>query len=299
MRRRGLRRSPRERVGGLPRTPLDLGPSPIRIPGGLSATAARPRRSVGRSTLVTLASSSERSRLRWNHVAAGTDPDRFLLSWPCPLPPLRRLSRRVHSRPARPPERSLVPSGRGFHAPTSRSARVVSHHLDGFLRCRPAGLLRPASGPGVRRVSARWFRSSSPRRRDLGATAAFPRRGPHPSKGSPRRQPYRIAAAVALLPSPPSTADDSFRDTPVARDVGSGSGSGGSRLQGLAPPTNPLSPPGRCRPGRARSSHGLVSPPRSFRAPLPPDARAPGGRGLPRGAGSSRSGARRRIAAGP
>jgi hypothetical protein len=45
------------------------------------------------------------------------------------------------------------PSGQGFHPPTSCSVRVVSHHLDGFLRTGAAGLLRPATGPGVRRVS--------------------------------------------------------------------------------------------------------------------------------------------------
>jgi hypothetical protein len=37
---------------------------------------------------------------------------------------------------------------------TSRSALVVSHHLDGFLHTRLAGLLRPATGHGVVSVSA-------------------------------------------------------------------------------------------------------------------------------------------------
>jgi hypothetical protein len=30
---------------------------------------------------------------------------------------------------------------------------VVSHHLDGFLRSKFAGLLHPAADPGVRRIS--------------------------------------------------------------------------------------------------------------------------------------------------
>jgi len=51
------------------------------------------------------------------------------------------------------PKQRISPSGQGFHPPTSCSVRVVSHHLDGFLRTGAAGLLRPATGPGVRRVS--------------------------------------------------------------------------------------------------------------------------------------------------
>jgi len=124
-----------------------------------------------------------------------------LLSWPGPLHPFAVRIRCVHSRRSS-HRNGRSPSGRGFHPPTSRSARVVSLHLDGFLRTGAAGLLHPAPGPGVRRVSvgphhhrarprpgAPWFGSS------------FPRRG-HPSKGFPRPQPYRITAALALVPLP-------------------------------------------------------------------------------------------------
>ena len=45
------------------------------------------------------------------------------------------------------------PSGTACQGRTSRSARVVSHHLDGFLHTRVAGLLRPATGHGVVSVS--------------------------------------------------------------------------------------------------------------------------------------------------
>ena len=38
--------------------------------------------------------------------------------------------------------------------PSARSVPVVSHHLDGLLHQRPAGLLHPAADPGVHRVSA-------------------------------------------------------------------------------------------------------------------------------------------------
>ena len=61
-------------------------------------------------------------------------------------------------------------------------------------------MLHPASGLGVHRVSDAWFpllpqKPRAPRRlpRDAGSD---------PSKGSPRQQPYRITAAVALLSLP-------------------------------------------------------------------------------------------------
>lgn len=41
----------------------------------------------------------------------------------------------------------------GIPSPTSCSVLVVSRHLDGFLRNKAAGLLHPATGLGVRRVS--------------------------------------------------------------------------------------------------------------------------------------------------
>jgi hypothetical protein len=88
----------------------------------------------------------------------------------------------------------------GSPVPTeaARSAPVVSHHLDGFLR-----------STGSRRIAA-WYRSwGSPRfdpprtraraeARTLACKEASPQRV-HPSTNSPRRQPHRITAAVALL----------------------------------------------------------------------------------------------------
>lgn len=133
---------------------LPLAFSRCRVdPRGRRSTAAMCR-STSLTTLLTLSSSSERSRLRWNLARSRSrKTDRFRLSWPCPLvapPPV--LSRCVHSRHT--PANRHAPSGRGFHPPTSRSARVVSHHLDGLLRNEPAGLLHPATDLGVRRVSA-------------------------------------------------------------------------------------------------------------------------------------------------
>jgi hypothetical protein len=46
-----------------------------------------------------------------------------------------------------------LPLGRRNYPATSCSALVVSHHLGGLLRAAAAGLLHPAAGPGVRRVS--------------------------------------------------------------------------------------------------------------------------------------------------
>jgi hypothetical protein len=59
---------------------------------------------------------------------------------------------RVHSRKPR------LPSVRPCQGPGSRSALVVSHHLDGLLHTEAAGLLHPADDSGVRRVSGSGFR---------------------------------------------------------------------------------------------------------------------------------------------
>ena len=93
-----------------------------------------------------------------------------LLSWgltPPEASPPRRCQPPLHRPPLRAPlSRSPVAStpSRPLARPTfglempiskSRSALVVSHHLDGFLRNRLAGLLHPAADHGVRHVSRR------------------------------------------------------------------------------------------------------------------------------------------------
>jgi len=61
-------------------------------------------------------------------------------------------------------------------------------------------LLHPASGLGVHRVSSPWIPLLPKKHR---APRRLPRdAGSDPSKGSPRQQPYRITAAVALLSLP-------------------------------------------------------------------------------------------------
>jgi hypothetical protein len=69
------------------------------------------------------------------------------------LSPLRRVSPAASTPGGA--DCSAPPSDQGFQTPMSCSVLVVSHHLDGFLRCRPAGLLRPAGGRGVRGVVTR------------------------------------------------------------------------------------------------------------------------------------------------
>jgi len=102
---------------------------------------------------------------------------------------------RVHSRTlrraligpsVRPDDISFRP--RGFSPPRRLSPRGGC----GFVapRCQPWG-----SSRFLRRAT--WCVRRRPGRRPFS-----PRRGSHPSKGSPRQQPYRITAAVALLPFP-------------------------------------------------------------------------------------------------
>jgi len=108
-----------------------------------------------------------------------------------PLSPLRRhITPSVHSRSPKTPSAgpyqgsSPVPPPRFLTALTACSTRV------------PAGLLHPATDREVRRVSVV---QRQPTRRRPVPCASFPRRS-HPSKNSPRQQPYRVTAAFAFLP---------------------------------------------------------------------------------------------------
>jgi hypothetical protein len=117
------------------------------------------------------------------------------------------LSRALHSRRARPSSRGIRPLrlpsdmfpcvhsrwvsppsfGRTSPSARSRSVFAVSHRPDGLLRTRIAGLLHPAAGSEVHRVSG-W-----PRSRGIGRS--FPAMRSFPSKKTPRRQPCRVTAA--------------------------------------------------------------------------------------------------------
>jgi hypothetical protein len=98
----------------------------------------------------------------------------------CPLP--GRTRGRVHS--------AITPP-----SVTTRSVHVVSHHFDGFLHPRLAGLLHPASDHEVRRISG--FRGPDPPRWPW-PSVTFPATL-YPSKSSPRPQPHPVTGAVAFL----------------------------------------------------------------------------------------------------
>jgi hypothetical protein len=77
----------------------------------------------------------------------------------------------------------------------SRSAFAVSHRLDGLLHLGAAGLLHPATGHEVRRVSDS---QRQPTLRWPAPCAPFPRRGSHPSKVP---SPAAVPRHRGLLPS--------------------------------------------------------------------------------------------------
>jgi hypothetical protein len=107
--------------------------------------------------------------------------------------------------PAGIPSARPLPEAEASFGPTlpsadSRSTLMVSHHLDGFLRARVTGLLHPATSQGFAAFHA--CRRPAPPEGGAIRRVHSPRRGSHPSKTSPRQQPYRITAAVAFLSLP-------------------------------------------------------------------------------------------------
>jgi hypothetical protein len=104
--------------------------------------------------------------------------------------------------PMRPLPPALPPaSASGSPDPTTRSALVVSHHLDGFLRTWARGLVASRCRSwGSPRFAHPW----PPRGRSLATVYGkrSPRRGSHPSKNPPRPQPYRVTTALAFMPLP-------------------------------------------------------------------------------------------------
>jgi hypothetical protein len=117
-----------ERVVGLPRAP----PWPLAVAGpglrGIPLFSASRGRSHGKATFMAFASPSERSWKRWNRLAL-VPPLMGLGS----LPPVYLT--RVHSgEPVRKQACELAPVGPAPPGAGSRSALVVSHHLDGLLR---------------------------------------------------------------------------------------------------------------------------------------------------------------------
>jgi len=114
----------------------------------------------------------------------------FLLSWGSPA--FRPSAVLPSARPLPEAEASFGPTKPIVE---SWSALVVSHHLDGLLRAGAAGLLHPAAGHGVRRVSC--FRL--PRTPEGGLEG---RRIPRAAGHTLRRVPLINSRTASLRPLP-------------------------------------------------------------------------------------------------
>jgi hypothetical protein len=142
-----------------------------------------------------------------------------------------------------PSERPLPrtsPGASDSRGPLSNSCSVflVLRQLDGFLRSEVAGLLHPAAGPGVRRVSrSRVPSESRPKRKLVGVPRRSSRRSSHPSKKSPRLQPHHVTVAVAPLPLAPTTPGPLA--PPPLPGWGLWVGGWEPRLRGFAPLSSP------------------------------------------------------------
>lgn len=139
-----------------------------RITSGLSASRKRPSWAslsfkVPASLpfpVCTVASAKHRTEPRDLQTVSEDRPFRFaaaaLILLPVSrdrIPPLHRSDiRSVYSRKTR--FQALL-RDTGCYTCISRSVLTVSHRSDGFFRFRPASLLHPAAGPGVRLVSHR------------------------------------------------------------------------------------------------------------------------------------------------
>jgi hypothetical protein len=176
-------------------------PGPRGLPGPVAPGWRRvPRMRLGRASRYQpswpFTSPSERSPSLPELLAASEKASSSSSLGIRPLSaPLPYDLQRVHSREPRfPSARRCHPSGsfrpRGFSPPRRFSPRRGC----GFVapRCRPWGSARfllPAPGSA---------------RRLPGVPSHSPRRVSYPSKSSPHQQPYRITAAVALLPLLPA-----------------------------------------------------------------------------------------------
>jgi hypothetical protein len=117
---------------------------------------------------------------------------------PCadrPVLPFIDLLPGVHS------QRVAAPSVLGQPDPGSRSDRVVSHHLAGFLRHsrRSAWTLRSESRGLVASRCRSWGSSRFGHQPAVASLLSPSSRRLHPSKDSPRAQPVRVSTACCLL----------------------------------------------------------------------------------------------------
>jgi hypothetical protein len=153
---------------------------PSRLPSAAEALDRRP--------------SWPSSLLQSARKSAETSSRGPLLSWDSSVALPQAYLQRVHS------QEPKLPSGRRRQAPTHvppswfRTTTTVSSALKSRVCCTP----QPAKG------SLRFARAASPLHPKAARLVGVrsPQRGSHPSKISPRQQPYRITAAVAFLPLP-------------------------------------------------------------------------------------------------
>jgi len=191
-------------------------PAPTAVPG---------RKRLDPPALLTFASPSERSSERWSRSSSSRG--------------IRRSPLHRHDRCASTPGRR-IPHRHDAARRRTRSARVVSHHLDGFLRTSARGSVAPRSRSWG---SSRFGPEPSSRRQN-------------PSKGSPRRQPCHVTVAVCL---PAVTGEMS---KPVAEAMGD-PGPRPANHQVEAPVCRSRPPR---RPARAGCEHP-APPPRSKHVP--------------------------------
>lgn len=173
---------------------------------------------------------------------------------------------------------------------SSRSVLVVSHHLDGLLRTRAAGLLHPAASL---RFAAFLAERDPPSHRaearcTVGPRIAFPatRFGPFEGFPSPAAVSHHCDRCPLAVAAPPQ--GWRLRRPPLPVAVVNAAPVG-RPTSGLCSADESVSAQGRFQPCAARSSHGLWSPSRPFdlrscrvatRAPCPGGQAAGVGAGL-------------------
>jgi len=243
-------------------------PRPLRFPAGPSRTPLPFRRSVGltsrhvhpvlRLSFEDAFSSRAAPSNRSAFGSRRAERLRGLLSWGCPkiAPPPSHTRCPLQVPPKRGPRRS------GCHATPLVPPLSFLTTSTACSTERPAGLLHPATGHGVRRVSvpcARRFSPTSPR--------PSPRRT-HPSELSPRPEPshrHRFCEPARRLAStftggsalPPFSSAFRCSGFPC-RHAHPARLSRRCRPQGLAPWSKSLAPSPRCQDGEAGCSLGLL-----------------------------------------
>jgi hypothetical protein len=223
-------------------------PAPEQVPAGstpvsFTSPSKRPRNGRSHST----------ARIRRSRRAKGPSSHEVRpLRAPSPLHRSRVHSPspegRVRAGAAR--RRRRVPPSWSLTTSTVSSAREA------------AGLLHPAHGHGVHRVSRRRMPVRRPASRTTLPAAGLAPYEEFPSPAAVPRHRGRFPLAVTR----PDGACDASQDTRCQVPQPTSPHQGG-RLQGFAPLTNPLRPTTVSSSWGARSFHGLGSPSRHHRAP--------------------------------